>query len=112
MKPSLIRRLLFYAFAFWPFAAAILFYNVVLFSFGEGNIQKFLSLAFLFGGICIQGLWIHYTSHSGLGDRIHDVLGLTRNPFTGRYGATQREIEEDAERVQGGQRVREPGSNL
>ena len=80
MRSSLLNRVLFYALGFWPFAVAAVFCNVVLFSLGEeGIVPKLLFLAFLFGGICIQGLWLYYASHSGLTERAHNYLGIPRD---------------------------------
>jgi len=75
--------------------------GLVPFVFGDTGPARVLAMAFIIIGLSFNGLWAYYADRSGLASRVHDYLGLTRNPYTGRYGATQREIEADARRNQG-----------
>lgn len=93
------RRGLYVVFLLWPTGAAMIFAGIVPFVFGENSAARLLSLACIVVGISFNGLWAYYIGRSGLAQRVHDFLGITRNPFTGRYGATQEEIEADARRV-------------
>ncbi|WP_458369675.1 hypothetical protein [Pseudomonas fluorescens] len=94
-----VRRSLYAAFLLWPVGAGILFAGLVPFVFGESGPTRLLSLVFIIIGMSFNGLWAFYIDRSGMAQRVHDFLGLTQNPFTGRYGATQKEIEADARRV-------------
>lgn len=94
-----VRRSLYAAFLLWPFGAAMLFASLVPFVCGDSGSTRLLSLVFIIIGISFNGLWAYYIDRSGVAQRVHDFLGLTRNPFTGRYGATQKDIEADARRV-------------
>lgn len=99
-----LRRSLYAAFLLWPFGVGALLAGIVPFMFGESGPAQLLSAACIAIGILSNGLWAYYINRSGLAQRAHDFLGLTRNPFTGRYGATQKEIEADGRRVRDSER--------
>jgi hypothetical protein len=94
-----VRRSLYAAFLLWPVGSGMLFAGLVPFVFSETGPTRLLSLVFIVIGMSFNGLWAYYIDKSGLALRVHDFLGLTQNPFTGRYGAAQKEIEADAQRV-------------
>lgn len=94
-----VRRSLYAVFLLWPFGAGMFFAGLVPYLFGESGSARLLSVVCIIIGISFNGLWAYYIERSGVAQLVHDFLGLTRNPFTGRYGATQQDIEADARRV-------------
>lgn len=96
-----VRRGLYAAFLLWPIGVGMLLAGIVPFVFGESGPARVLSIVFIIISIPFNSLWAYYIDRSGVAQRVHDFLGLTRNPFTGRYGATQEEIEADARRARG-----------
>lgn len=94
-----MRNGLYMAFLLWPLALGMLLGILLLFVFEDRPAVRVFNLIFILGGMAFNALWAYYVDRSGLAQRVHDFLGLTRNPFTGRYGATQKEIEADARRV-------------
>lgn len=94
-----LRNFLYMAFMLWPFALGMLLASLMLLVLEDRPAVRVFSLIFSLGGFAFNVLWAYYVDRSGLLQRVHDFLGLTRNPFTGKYGATQKEIEADARRV-------------
>ena len=94
-----LRKGLYNAFLLWPFALGMLLGSLLPFTFEDRPAVRVFSLIVILVGIAFNALWTYSVDRCGLAQRVHDSLGLTQNPFTGRYGATQKEIEADARRV-------------
>lgn len=94
-----LRKGLYFAFLLWPFALGMILGSLLPFTFGDRPAVRLFSLIFILFGIALNVLWTYSVDRCGLAQRVHDSLGLTRNPFTGRYEATQKEIEADARRI-------------
>ena len=87
---------LYMAFFLWPIALGMLLSGSLPFVFGDRPSVRVFSFIFLLAGLGYYPLWAYFLDRSGLAQRVHDFLGLTRNQFTGRYGSSQKEIDEYA----------------
>ena len=92
-----LRNGVYMAFLLWPLPLGAVLGGLLPIFFGDRPSVRFFSFIFTLAGFAFTGLWAYYVDHSGLAQRVHDFLGLTRNPFTGRYGSSQKEIEAEAE---------------
>lgn len=85
---------LYMAFFLWPIALGMLLGGSLPIVFGDSPPVRVYSFIFTIAGLGYYPLWAYFLDRSGLAQRVHDFLGLTQNPFTGKYGSSQKEIDE------------------